>query len=500
MGLPVCEYRREVYKIKMAASAAFFMKRGLRHHLLVMRLIALITAVGWCGFLQAQLPYWWRGDHLASWIITDTYRYDVSDTLHMWLINPGAETLRIDKVELPGGLPYDVPKTIAPGDTGAFHIQVRYYGVGEGVKLYDHRVTVRANRYVPTISQYVVLVNTDTVVFELNHEGVLAQVEAVSTPMPYRMLCHEEGSLHEVGEIAGDGSQRLGTWLAFSPEGDLLAKTTYTSITAIYGYADSVWDQATVSFRCDSCSQFTPVLVSSQQYGNRYIYTATDPGILRMQLGETWAEWRLAPGRQPLVSYFPQLLTDSSVVHYRSTHATGRLQVDTQKAVLRAHWCWTNNNCGTVSSTFLDYVAQFSATEPIPFRRHMAGWYIITKPEDVDFDGWIAELSKDTLFAAGWLAADGMDNGQGALAFFGQVYLFVNPMEMPSFTSLQHQLASLSMRGGQVEQGMYVETVIPLRWQTVQNLFRQIESWPWVNGISLSMQGVEVALEEVIEH
>lgn len=468
-------------------------------HLPVMRLLLLIVSVGYCYFAQAQSPVWWRGDHLASWIITDTYRYDVSDTLHLWLVNPSTDTLWIKQVELPGGLPYDVPEAIAPGDTGAFHIQVRYYGVGEGVKLYDHRVTVRADRFVPAISQYVVLVNTNKVSFELNNEGMLTHVEAVSVPMHYRMLCHKDGSLHEIGEIADDGKQRLGTWLTFSPDGDLVEKTTYTSMANLYGYADSVWDEAVFTFRCDSCTSFSAVPASSKQYGSRYQYISTDPGILRMQLGDAWAEWRLAPGRQPLVTLFPQQLMDSSVVHYRSAHNTGRLIVDTQKAVLKAHWCWSGSDCGT-GTTFIDHATKYSAAAPYPFQRRMEGWCVVTKPSGIAFDEWIESMVADTLFSVGWLAEDGIENGQGALAFLGHVYLYVNPMKMPSFITMQEQLASLSMGRGQVVQGMYVETGIPLRWNTVQLLFRQIESWEWVTGIYLSLEGVEVLPDEKIEH
>lgn len=461
------------------------------HKLLIGFLVVCATSV------SGQAPYWSKGDHLASWIVQDTFSYALYDTLSLALHNPYPDTLHIWNIALPGGTPVNPPDYIPPNDSSPIVVAVQYYGVGEGVRIYDHRVTVRGNLYVPVVSQYVVLVNTDEVIRYIGDDSMPDSMYVGHLPKPYHIYCHDDGSLREIGQKTSDGKRKLGAWYRFKKDGSFHYKRAYSRIAWLNGYADTVLQQVNFTFRCNGCDTFSAVWDGYAAQGQLLLYLPNAPGTLRLNQGEQWAEWHLDDRRQGEVSLFWLPLHDSSTIHYRATYYTGWLILDSNRVVVKANGSvFTQGH----TPTFFQYLTE-SGHEPAIFNTYINNWCTLIKPAEMPLPIFMAQLAADTMIAeVGQYVNEAVFHSGGPLAYFGKISIIIDPMTIPNDGYWQQAFYDLGLEDLEMVQGTYVSATLPLRVKDCQQRLFAIQELPWVRAIELEYAGT-VSLPEVeVEH
>lgn len=479
---------------------AFFMRFSTGLHLMGMKkllLLSWIIGLSFSGISQA--PYWSKSDHLASWIVADSYSYALYDTLALTLHNPYPDTLYIRSIELPGGTPVQPPHFIASGDSRTIRVAVQYYGVGEGVRVYDHRVTVRGNLYVPVVSQYVVLVNTDKVKQYTRAGGVLDSLVVEHVPKPYHLYCHDQGTLREIGQKTTDGSRKLGTWYRFKSNGDLDDKREYSRIARLHGYPESILLKENFSFRCIRCDTFSPVWDGYGAQGMLMLYVPNVPGTLRLAYDNEWAEWHLDDTRQGEVSLFKLPLHDSSTLHYRASYYTGWVIPHQEKVVVTLNPKWLPPLENTYA-LFYQYLERQDYSPQI-FHPNLTNWYVLGKPSNLNMDDFVTQLHSDTAIGrVGWFIEEAALHGTSPLVFFGQIHLIIDPMTIPNDGIWQQALTARRIINPEMVQGTYITAQLPLQSQGFQSVLHAMEELPWVRSMELSWEGQVIEPEMEIHH
>lgn len=449
--------------------------------------------------VSGQAPYWSKGDHLASWIIADTYSYALFDTLRLTLHNPYPDTLDISSVELPGGFPIDIPRYIASGDSQAITVAVQYYGVGEGVRIYSHRVTVRANIYVPVVSQIVVLVNTDQVQQYLGQDGLMDSMVVDGIPKPYYLYCYPDGTLREVGQKNSAGTRKLGTWYRFNQDGTLDYQRDYSRMVHLHGYPDSIQRTDNFLFRCDRCDTFSPVWDGYRAQGVALLYLPNAPGTLRLAHQDKWAEWHLDDTRQGEVSLFRLPLHDSTTWHYRASYYTGWVIPQQEKVVvvMNPNWLLQAENTYGLFYQYLDK----QGFSPQRFHPNLTDWYVITKPSGLPMDDFTEQLRGDTAIGkVGWLIEEAALHGTSPLVFFGQIHLLIDPMTIPNDGYWQQALTDAGLIQVEMVQGSYITAKMSLQMEGFQSLLYTLNALPWIRSMEFSWEGQVIEPEIDIEH
>lgn len=473
---------------------------GLGLHLIGMKKLLLLSGIVGLTFSGiCQAPYWSKDDHLASWIVTDSYSYALYDTLTLTLHNPYPDTLLIRSVELPGGNPVQPPRFIATGDSHPIIVAVQYYGIGEGLRIYDHRVTVRGNLAIPVISQFVVLVNTKRVKRYSGADGVLDSMVVEGVPKPYHLYCHEDGGLREIGQRTTDGSRKLGTWYRFTSNGYYDYKRDYTRMTRLHGYPDSILQSDNFSFRCSRCDTFSPVWDGYAAQGMIMLYLPNAPGTLRLEYSDKWAEWHLDDMRQGEVSLFQLPLHDSTSWHYRASYYTGWVIPHREKVVVTVNPEWLPSAKNTYGLFYAYLAAQ--GFSPESFHPYLTDWYVLEKPIGMSMDAFTAQLQRDTVIAkVGWLIEEAPLHGTNPLAFFGQAQLIIDPMKMPNDGYWQQALTNIGLSQPDMIQGTYITTQMPLTMEVFQQLLHEVEALPWVRAMELTWEGQVIEPEMEMRH